>query len=562
MFVRWRFVIAGAALLFSLAQINSGLLSAPHWFQFGLLYAGIALVVWGLAAPIHQRISPSFRTLLPLVMLLLLAFFLRTWNLDSGVHVLVDELSPIEEVLALWQQPDLKILRPMGDFSPFPRLFASWQAAGITALGRNLAGLRLPSAFAGTLTVAALYLLGNTLYGRRTALIAALLLATFPPHVHFSRIGLLTSADPLFGTLALAFIARGLKTNQQSDWALGGAALGLTQYFYEGGRLLYPSLVILWLIGRGLHDRIYWRSLRIAALAAVLVAAPVYYTLSTLDASLTTRMSRMGLDSSYWLQFLTEPASGAMFNWFVQHVTQPLALLVVMPEQSPYYAGEQPFILIYLLPAFLLGILWALRTKGGALPLLWLLLTWAGNVLLADSALAPRFVVVFPALALLMALGFSKTITLFRIKRQGALLWVLVIICAIGQMLYYFGPHLASYNRQIRQGMDAEDALFRSAQFPPGTQVLIVTSDPTITEAYAQTLLQFLADGLEVKLLTELTPAALARLSPDRDHAFFIAPGDQHSIDALTGYFDAQPAQSSPYPIPPEQAYLLYYLSS
>jgi hypothetical protein len=147
--MRVRWVIAGAVLLFALAQINSGLLSAPHLLQFGLLYAGIGLVVWGLAAPIHRRMSPSFRSFLPLVAILLLAFFLRIWNLDSSIHVLVDELSPIEEVLALWQQPDLKILRPMGDFSPFPRLFASWQAAGVATLGRNLAGLRLPSAVAG-----------------------------------------------------------------------------------------------------------------------------------------------------------------------------------------------------------------------------------------------------------------------------------------------------------------------------------------------------------------------------------------------------------------------------
>jgi hypothetical protein len=324
--------------------------------------------------------------------------------------------------------------------------------------------------------------------------------------------------------------------------------------------LLYPALVILWLIGNGLRDR--WRHVRIAALAAVLIATPVYYTLATLDASLITRMSHVRLDSGYWRQFLTEPASGPMFNWFIQHFTKPLTMLVARPERSPYYGGEQPFILVYLLPAFLLGILWALRTKGGAIPLLWLLLTWAGNILLADSDLAPRFVVVFPALALLMALGFSKTIAQFKIKRHNALLWALVIPCAIGQMLYYFGPHLASYNRQIRQGMDEEDALFRSTQFPPGTQVVIVTSDPTITEDYAQTLMNFLADGLEVNLLEELTPAALAQLSPDRDHAFFIAPDDQRTIDALRAYYNVEPAQGSPYPIPPEQAYLLYYVSS
>src|SRR5690606_27829994 len=115
-------------------------------------------------------------------------------------------------------------------------------------LGHNLTGLRIFSAVFGTLTVPALYLLARELFDRRTALLAALLLATFPPHIHFSRLGLNNIADPLFGVLALAFLVRGLKRGGLRDYALSGVMLGLTQYFYEGGKLLYPLLFGAWLL--------------------------------------------------------------------------------------------------------------------------------------------------------------------------------------------------------------------------------------------------------------------------------------------------------------------------
>jgi hypothetical protein len=54
-------------------------------------------------------------------------------------------------------------------------------------------------------------------------------------------------ADPLFGTLAFAFIGRGLLHGRRTDFAIGGAMLGLTHYFYEGGRLLYMPLALAWI---------------------------------------------------------------------------------------------------------------------------------------------------------------------------------------------------------------------------------------------------------------------------------------------------------------------------
>ena len=52
---------------------------------------------------------------------------------------------------------------------------------------------------------------------------------------------------PIFGTFAIAFIARGLRTNHRADFAIGGAMLGLSQYFVDAGRVFFPAILIVWL---------------------------------------------------------------------------------------------------------------------------------------------------------------------------------------------------------------------------------------------------------------------------------------------------------------------------
>ncbi|HRF98926.1 MAG TPA: hypothetical protein PLZ51_27135, partial [Aggregatilineales bacterium] len=81
------------------------------------------------------------------------------------------------------------------------------------------------------------------------AFVSAVMLATLPIHIQFSRLALNNIADPLFGTLTFYFIARGFKYphKMRGNFAWAGAMLGLTQYFYEGGRFLYPALTLGWL---------------------------------------------------------------------------------------------------------------------------------------------------------------------------------------------------------------------------------------------------------------------------------------------------------------------------
>jgi 4-amino-4-deoxy-L-arabinose transferase-like glycosyltransferase len=625
--LRYLLLGIGIANLAILAEIAGdllkieGLSSISHHAQFAMFILALILIIVGLSGftqlPRREVSSPRpegeglgvrvSSEVLILAAITLLALVLRVWQLGSAVHHFVDEIHFSTAVANFWLNPEVnaRLLQPFGSITAFPWLYPYMQYAGVSLLGRNLDGLRIVSAIFGTLTIPAVYLLAKTLFDRRIALLAALLLATFPPHIHFSRIGLNNIADPLFGVLALAFLARGIKNNRRMDFAIGGVSLGLTQYFYEGGRFLYPVLVCLWLVGMFLFMRRaqsaepqensdappesektttrYSPFLRVRRpagvpvggkgvegigvnyfltylLAAVIIAAPIYYTLVALHKPLAARMDTVGIGGSYWMRAVSL-GGGQTFD---QHIVTPLLTYVYIPEQAAYYGGDQPMILLFLVPAFLLGVAWMLwRWRGaGMVLLLWVLLTSTGNSLMTYSALYPRYVVVFPALALLMAVGLNDTLSLFwtHVRSRAILVGIIVLIFASGQVAYYFGPHLTFYNNQIRPLPDEEDAMFRSASFPPFTRIyLITTTSPD--QSYMYGVLGFVADTLTLNILTpdQVTPEYLATLSHRLDNAFYVEPSDQTTLALLRQYFELEPPQYSPYNLLVSQQFILYY---
>lgn len=568
---RWWQAGLGALGMAMLAEANAGvfglepLVEVPHHIQFVLLCASIALLVWGLGG-LRWSFSRSMLRQVELWALLgivVLAFVLRFWALGESVRVLVDELNFMSAIRYFWADDSLNLLERFSGIIAFPRIYPYLQAQAVQIFGRNLVGLRATSAVLGTLTVPALYVLARALFDRRTAFLAAILLATFPPHVHFSRLGLNNVADPLFGTLAMAFLARGLRGNRRLDYAVGGAALGLTQYFYEGGRLLYPPLVVAWL-GQGM---LAWRprprmsGLSLAALTALVVAGPIYYVLLGTGAPLMPRMSLVGLNDDYW--------HGVARNGlqdYSRHLADSFLMYFHLPESSLFYAGDQPLLLTAVVPAVGLGLfyaLWRLRAPGTSLALLWLVMASVGNSLLVSSTQSPRYVVVFPALMLLAAVGLRHTVPLIlpgRSRLQAVALLVLGVGLATAQVDYYFGPHLQRYNVQVRRGMDAYDAILRSVAFPPGTRVHLVSVE-VFSASYATDMLSFFVDDPHVDVVApqDVSPEYLAGLPRNVDHAFFVERRDRRTPALLRQHFHLQTPAYTPYEVPDGRALILYY---
>jgi hypothetical protein len=541
---------------------------APYWVQFLLLYGGIALLIWGLSggdlianALFNWRELPR-QELFVISGILMLALVLRLWELGSKIRVPVDEVLPMTEIMTLWDNPHLPMISQFGLISSLTRVFASWQAASVAVFGHNLLALRIPSAIVGTLTVGAVYFLGRVLFDRKTAVIGAVILATYPPHLQFSRIGIMSIADPLFGTLAFAFIWLGFKNNWRLAWVLGGVCLGLTQYFYEGGRLLFPAFIVIWVMVKLLFNRkairSWTRGLLICAVTAGVIAAPIYYTLARLNNPLSTRMDTLALSRNDWLALLTSPPSSPTFDFLVRHTIDPLLLFINRPDSTPYYGGSTALILVFLVPVFVVGLLWSIRNPNGRGLVLWFLVTWAGNVLLVDSALVTHYVMVFPAVALITAVGVMRITAYLPNPYRLKVVFVYVALCAVVQTVYYFGPHLDAYNQQLVQGRDAYDALFRAADLPSGTSVYMINPPATITETFAQDLLRFLADDKTFHVIDKPTEYDFSQMPVSSSSAFFVPSDDTTTVQILTRYFDLQAPEYSSYPLTKEQAYTLY----
>ncbi|MBL8162922.1 MAG: glycosyltransferase family 39 protein [Anaerolineae bacterium] len=609
----------GVVLLALLTEINASILDVAALrgislhVQFGLLITALPLLVVGLGVGAEAHPSGrgsagvgSRRVWLHyglLVAICILGAVLRLYRLGTLHQHFIDELNFTGAVMQLIRSPlhyDQGLLRPFDSIAAFPWLYPYLQSLTVDWIGRDLAGLRLVSALFGILGVPAVYLLGRALFDRPTALLAALLLATFPPHMQFSRLGLNNIADPAMGTLALASLLGGLRWRNRWCFALGGVALGLTQYFYEGGRFLYPILILGWLAWFMLtrrrtqvgdpafphNTKIPYGGLARYFTGALLAGAPIYLTLIGNNLPLAQRFSTTGVGGSYWLDVLAYEALQSADRAFIW----PFTIYVGQPETSLYYGGEFGLLLPILGPFFLVGI-FALLLRLRQMPvvlLMWVLLTSLGNMLISDSASSARYVVVFPALMLIVAAGVRTIIELSlteqsdttdgQMHRWRALpklqqIWQALspliqpirimlavgIVFAVVQVTYYLGPHRTAFHNQTFPYYDAEDALFRAASLPRGTRIYIIGNHAP-SQGYLSTNMSFLDDDkpVTVQRRGQIISGYTESLPTEFPAAFFLEPDDMLSLNLLRARFRLDGPYSSPFDIPAKKQYLMY----
>ena len=187
-------------------------------------YAGVFLA-WGLAITLcmlafapeqlrAQLTSPIQWTtnrwmILTLACITLLALGLRTWNIDTiPFTVSGDEAAQGLESLRVLTG-ELRNPFATGWFA-VPTMSFFFNSLSLRIFGTDIVGLRLPWALVGTATLLVTFLLVKQLTDWRLGLITSVLLTTYHYHIHFSRLGSNTIADPLLMTLALFFLYRAL----------------------------------------------------------------------------------------------------------------------------------------------------------------------------------------------------------------------------------------------------------------------------------------------------------------------------------------------------------------
>ena len=569
--VRWVALAGAIVLLVGLAVSDSGLVGGalrqalPLALRAAMLVSGLILVVIALGDGRPRAAAGWTRGEGWAVAALTAgAFAVRAWHLEA-LRVLIDEGNSID---VLWHayDPAFPLLLPPCVYVT-TMLQPAWQGLVVALVGPTLQAFRLSEAVLGALTVPALWMLARALFDRPTAFAAAVLLAGFAPHLHFSRIGLPHIADALFGTLALAGVAQGLAGGGRRAWALGGVALGLTHFGFEAGRWFFTPLVAVWLGVQAVlapaRIRVARAGIATAAVACALTLLPLYGAALAGGVELAPRLHTSALGTREALALLSDPPA------LRDRLTLAAGVLLWQPERADYYGGDEALLSPLLAPFAILGVLlclWRPRAPSVLIPL-WVLAAWLANAVMQNPAVHARWVVALPALPLAMARGVCGALAWVRVadRRFELAAIALAAVLALVGVHRYFDSHIDRLAQQARAGKpyrDAIDAALRAAEVVQRGDVLVI-SDPLVDIHPPRSLLGLLRNGRDDLHLDIAEPAAidgayLAALPNDRDHAFFVAPDDAETVARLATCFTLDGPQPTSHPVTPDKRLDLY----
>ena len=302
----------------------------------------------------------------------------------------------------------------VGWFS-FPSLYFFIQSLSIRLFGRTIQALRLTSALAGALTVGVLYEFAREAFGRRVAVAAALYLAAFHFHIHFSRLGLNNVWDGLFATAFTLAFWRGWTSESRLSFMLAGIGLGLAQYFYASVRVLL-ALLPIWLLAVAIRDRGSVRRrlphLVALAVAALVVALPLFLYYFKHPSAYIAPMARVSVfgrwpaGADWWRVEGLWPYLASQFK--------TSALAFTGTNLKFWYQPGHPMLLPLAAALFLVGlvvVLLDLLKPAHLWVVLWLLGAVAIGALSESTPAAQRYVFVAPAVAVVIALALERGVS-------------------------------------------------------------------------------------------------------------------------------------------------------
>jgi hypothetical protein len=325
----------------------------------------------------------------------------------------------------------------------------------IAALGLSESSVRLTAAGFGVIAVLATGVLGRLAFGPVGGLIAALLLALLPWHVHFSRIAFELIAFPAFFTCAFAALSAGVRGRPR--WLLAaGPLFSLSLYTYNPAKLFVP----LFLLGAALaYGRRLWAVRRFTAAAlllAALTAAPVvvfdlqhrdrasqYFSRTT---TLNPAQSVLENSQRVWEQYRRFFSQSFLFDH-----GDP------MPRHAVPGAGELYWMMAPLLALGLLWCLWPDHPEG-KLFLWWLVLYPIAPALMNETPSASRGIIGAPAFCLVAAAGAAAVLATLRRLLPWPRVAVALQTAAVAAVVIALGREAWAYWRMYTQKYPAQAA--------------------------------------------------------------------------------------------------------
>ena len=275
--------LVGLAGLLGIFSLHRFACSTGSWTGWSLYVGGMVVLLAGARlldagrGGVPGEPSWTRSELWLLLAILALGALVRLWDLETLPYgTWYDEAENGLVALRMLEEPGyLPIYEPRVNSAGHYLLLL---AGSMRLVGSSTLAIRVVSALLGIAAVAAGYLVGRELFGRRWGLALAFLLAVCRWSISFSRIGMYNIATPLFELVALGFLLRGLRRRCHLDFALSGVGLGLGMVFYVGF-LAFPLVLVAFLLHTALAERDLlrpsWRGLLILTFGVALTVAPV-----------------------------------------------------------------------------------------------------------------------------------------------------------------------------------------------------------------------------------------------------------------------------------------------
>jgi hypothetical protein len=327
-----------------------------------------------------------------LIPTLLVGFTLRLHNL-STLPLLIDEIGFMARGADALHGVQVPIFAPGHNGNPF---VYSWLLSGAIYLwGQTPFAVRIISVACGTLSISAVYALGCAGWSQRMGLLAAILVAVYPAHIHFSQLALYNIIDPLFALLALVALFNGMKRGTLISFLWVGLCAGVAQYFYHGSHLLLIVIGwIWWFDGRSYPWRWRMQALLWMALPLFIITLPRFVPRLAYQLPMTGNLDGVRLPAD-----LATNAQRAVLAWMGQ------------PDVSPFWLSDARLLPWGMFILFVIGVIWALwhrrEVRYSGLLLMLPLVTMFGGVIWAAAPLYVRYMTALPALALLLAQGMD-----------------------------------------------------------------------------------------------------------------------------------------------------------
>lgn len=200
-----------------------------------------------------------------------LVAFLRLWHLNR-VGFNSDEAVYAGQAASIANVAELKPYFPI--FRAHPLIFQTILSVGYR-LGVGDLGARLFASAFGFGTIALVFATGRLLYGRRTGVIAALLIGLMPYDVLVSRQVLLDGPMTFFATLTLLLLALYAKTRRVGWLYAAGGAMGLTVLGKETSILIVGAAYAFFALSPEVDARVREFGGALAIMLAVVAVYPL-----------------------------------------------------------------------------------------------------------------------------------------------------------------------------------------------------------------------------------------------------------------------------------------------